>query len=123
MKLRPYGWRVLVEPIDLEADVGMSEYLKDVGFKIKAGLDANDDRRAKVALACGTLKRVGPNAFHKQDWGWDEVRNEPTVWYEPPKIGDKVWFGRHAGKLILDPEDGIEYMSLNDEDIQTQIED
>jgi len=122
MKLKPYGWRVYVAPIDLEEDLAMSEYLKNVGFKIKAGMDANDDRRAKVALSSGTLACIGPTAFHKEDWGWDEQKRCPTEFYDPPKVGDKVWFGKYAGKLVLDPEDNIEYMLLNDEDLQSQIE-
>lgn len=116
MKLKPTAWRVYVEPIDLEEDAMMSDYLKSIGLKIKAGLDANDDRRAKVALECGRIARVGPTAFKNKDWGYG------TEDFDPPKVGDKCWFGKYAGKLVLDPEDNIEYMLLNDEDIQSLIE-
>ena len=55
MKLRPLGWRVLVKPVTLEENEAVPEGLKALKFTIKAGLDINDERRAKVALEQGVV--------------------------------------------------------------------
>ena len=117
MKLRPLGWRVLVKPVTLEEDAAMPEFLKHSKFQIKAGLDINDERRAKVALEQGVIVAIGGNAFRNKEWGYD---GSPD-WVPPVSIGMKVWFGKYAGKLVPDPEDGVEYMLLLDEDLQCEI--
>lgn len=111
MKLKPLGWRVLVKPITLEEEAAVSDFMKAAGFKIKAGLDINDERRAKVALEQGIVVAIGPQAFKNKEWDFEV----------PVKIGDKVWFGKYAGKLVPDPEDNQEYMLLLDEDLQCLI--
>jgi|ERR1700682_1074353 len=111
MKLTPLGWRVLVKPITLEEEATVSEYMKKAGFTVKAGLDINDERRAKVALEQGVVVAIGPQAFQNKEWDFKV----------PVKVGDKVWFGKYAGKLVPDPEDGVEYMLLLDEDLQCII--
>jgi co-chaperonin GroES (HSP10) len=111
VKIKPLGWRVLVKPITLEEEASVSDHMKKLGFVIKAGADANDDRRAKVALEQGVVVAIGPQAFKNKEWDFEV----------PVKLGDKVWFGKYAGKLVPDPEDGIEYMLLLDEDLQCLI--
>ncbi len=119
MKLKPTAWRVYVLPIDFEEDAAMSEYMKAINFKIKAGMESTDERRAKVALTMGQIASVGPTAFKNKDWGWSGAE---FLYGDPPKVGDKVWFGKYAGTLVMDPIDKLEYMLLNDEDIQSVIE-
>jgi|ERR1017187_2187615 co-chaperonin GroES (HSP10) len=123
MSLNPLGWRVLVKPVTLEEDASMPEFLKTSKFLIKSGLDVNDERRAKVALEQGVVVSIGPTAFRDASWGWAKAAEEGGAWQMPVKVGDKVWFGKYAGKLIPDPTDGVEYMLLLDEDLQCQIGD
>ena len=121
MKLRPLGWRVLVKPITLEEEAALPDFLKNSKFIIKAGIDANADRRAKVALEQGVVVLIGPNAFKNKEWDWTHQKELSGEWKFPVMIGDKVWFGKYAGKLVPDPEDGVEYMLLLDEDLQCHI--
>jgi co-chaperonin GroES (HSP10) len=121
MKIRPLGWRVLVKPVTLEEDSAVSDYMKQAGFKIKAGLDVNDERRAKVALEQGIVVSIGPQAFRNKEWAWTQEREDNGSWLMPVTIGMKVWFGKYAGKLVPDPEDNVEYMLLLDEDLQCEI--
>ena len=121
MKLRPLGWRVLVKPITLEEEAALPDFLKNSKFIIKAGEDANADRRAKVALEQGVVVAIGPNAFKNKEWDWSEEKEKSGEWKFPLKVGDVIWFGKYAGKLIPDPEDKIEYFLLLDEDCQCVV--
>ncbi len=121
MKIKSLGWRVLVKPVTLEEDSAVPEFLKNSKFVIKAGMDINDERRAKVALEQGVVVDIGPQAFRNKEWGWNAQAEAEGLWIMPIKLGDKVWFGKYAGKLIPDPEDNQEYMLLLDEDLQCLI--
>ncbi len=121
MKIKSLGWRVLVKPITLEEEADVPEFLKNSKFVIKAGSDVNDERRAKVALEQGVVVDIGPQAFRNKEWGWNAQAEQEGLWSMPIKLGDKVWFGKYAGKLIPDPEDKQEYMLLLDEDLQCLI--
>ena len=94
--------RILVKQNKLEET--NKDYLKakQIGLVIP---DHEDNKRAQAGVDTGVVIAVGPTAF--KDFGVDP----------PIKVGDKVAFARFSGKVINDPEDGEDYVLLNDEDI------
>lgn len=117
MKLKPCGYKLYVKPIEMQEAIKVPETLQKMGLVISHG-SSSADQRAKMELDVGTLVAAGPLAWKHVDYGyglpeWDEA------W---PKIGDKVIFGKYAGKLVTDPFTGEEFMLLNDDDIQSKIE-
>ena len=94
--------RILVKQNKLEET--NKDYLKakSIGLVIP---DHEDNKRAQAGVDTGTVVAVGPTAY--KDFG-----------VSPPiKVGDNVAFARFSGKVINDPEDGEDYVLLNDEDI------
>lgn len=94
--------RVLVKQEKLE------ETDKDYKRAAAAGIiipDHEDSKRAQAGVDKGTIVGLGATAF--RDFNVDS----------PIKIGDVVAFARFSGKTITDPEDNLEYIALNDEDI------
>ena len=118
MRLKPLNWRVLVEPLP-EDGADVSETLASIGFQIKRGMSEDDIRRAVASDDIGIVAAIGPLAWQRQDLQGKLPQDKWEPWC---KVGDKVIFGRHAGKLKQDPEDGKWYMVINDEDIQAVIE-
>jgi co-chaperonin GroES (HSP10) len=83
---------------------------KDETFKRakQAGIffDLEEKNREQAAVDTGTVVKIGATAF--LDFKVSE---------SPITEGDYVVFAKHAGKTIVDPEDGQKYVALNDEDI------
>jgi co-chaperonin GroES (HSP10) len=113
MKFNPAGHRLLVKPIDIaeEEDIkGKHEALSKAGFIINK--PEGQARRDAMGTDEGTVVAIGPSAWKHPDYGygvWDE-------WKPWCKVGDKITFGRYAGKLK--EIDGIDYMIINDDDVQ-----
>src|SRR5476649_2796227 len=85
MKIKPLGWRVLVKPVTLEEDAALPEFLKNSKFLIKAGMDANEDRRAKVAMEQGVVVALGSTAFKDKMWGWTQAKEDSGEWVVPDR--------------------------------------
>lgn len=68
-------------------------------------------REEKAATSTGTVVDFGEAAWLDPIMG-----GEPWV-----NIGDKVVFARYAGKYVTDPDDGDEYVVINDDAIQARI--
>lgn len=100
MRIKPAGHRVLVKPDPLEE-------------KTKNGIIlAHDNKeRKEAAQATGTILAIGPTA-------WKDF-SDGTPWAE---VGDRIWFARHGGALIEDPDSGEKYRLLNDEEIAAVME-
>ncbi len=100
--ITPILHRILVKQNKLEET--NKDYLKAkaIGLVIP---DHEDKQRAQAGVDTGTVVAVGPTAF--KDFGVDP----------PIKVGDEVAFARFSGKVVTDPEDGENYVLLNDEDI------
>lgn len=100
--ITPNGHKVLVKPDETEK--------KSKGGIIFAGVD---ERLEKANMQVGMLVAYGKQA-------WRAFSNDFTglPWAE---VGDYVLWSRFAGKIIIDPVDGEEYMILNDEDIIARI--
>ena len=99
--LIPLGHRLLVKPEKLEDVDPMFAAAKRAGIQLME----SDARKEQIAVDTGTVVLIGSTAF--KDFGGEPWCN----------IGDKVAYTRYGGKLLKDPEDGIEYIILNDEDL------
>lgn len=79
---------------------------KEVEKKTESGIIIPDTttRKEQAATEEGTILALG-DTFGK-DFGADTL----------PKVGDKVYFAKYAGKFIKDDE-GKDLVLLNDEDI------
>ena len=97
--LSPVEYKILIEPEEVEQ--------KSAGGIVLAIATTEKEKMAQVR---GRLIAVGGNAF--EDW------NEPI-----PRVGDKVYYAKYAGKWIKDHRDGQEYLVVNDEDIVAKYED
>lgn len=91
----PLGDRVLVRP-----DIAME--------KSSGGISIPEDvqERAQLGATTGVLVEVGDDAFV---WSFDKTRH--WTGYKPV-AGDRVYFDRYAGKVILG-KDGVEYRLMD----------
>ena len=77
---KPFGSYVVVRPKDVEEKIG--------SFVIASSLS---DERRRGAMTEGTVVAIGPLAFK------DDMNPSGLAWY---KVGDRVIFVRHGGKII-----------------------
>ena len=98
-KLQPLGFRVLIKP-------------KDVEEMTAGGIIVVDETREaeRRTTQVGHIVAVGNTAWAAYDDG--------KPWAE---VGDKVVYVKYGGKLIKDPDTGVEYVLLNDEDVLLRI--
>lgn len=104
MSLKVLGDRVLILPKDLTREHSIE------GSNLKIALAYGDLENAhKMASQEGTIVDIGPEAWseYKQPWC---------------KVGDKVVFAQYAGKFVTDPESKINYIVINDIDVQVRVE-
>lgn len=92
------GNRVIVRPDPVQKKVGMIELVVD-------------ERKEKSECSTGTIVDYGPAA-----WLDPLMGGEPWV-----QKGDHVVYAKYAGKFITNPEDGEEYVVVNDDAIQVRI--
>jgi len=93
--------RVIIKPDDVET---VSE-----GGIIMGG--ANYERNEKAQCTTGTIVDFGPSAWL-----------DPIMGGVPPvERGDRVVYAKYAGKFITNPEDGEEYVVINDDAIQVKL--
>lgn len=98
----PVLHRIIVKQDKLEEKDQIFKRAKEAGLFV----DLSEKSREQAAVDTGTVVSIGPTAF--KDFGAEQ----------PPIIlQDSVVFAKHAGKIIVDPEDGETYIALNDEDI------
>lgn len=94
------GHRVLIKP-DLEEDV------TEGGIYIG---HADTYKRSQGATVTGTIVSIGKNA-------WLDFK-PGTPW---AKVGDRIYYAKYAGKEIRNLDGEIEYVIINDEDVQCII--
>ena len=92
---KPIGDRVLIRP--------------DIASKSSGSLTLPDEvvERAQLASSSGVIIEAGDDAF-----SWNSDRTRPFTG-EKPTSGDRVFFDKYAGKVILG-DDGVEYRLMDD---------
>jgi len=118
--LKPVGWRILVAPNKAEEGATIPAELEKLGFEVRQGMDADEIRRSTLSLEVGVVVKIGELAWMRQDM---QGNRKPEDWKPWAKVGDKIIFSRYSGKLVRNPEDGEYLLQMNDEDVQTIIED
>lgn len=93
--LVPLGFRVLIDPEDLEE-------VTEGGIVIPETIS----EKHKVVTQTGVIAAVGRTAWK----GFDDGK----PWAEK---GDRVLFAKYGAKRIKDPIDGKDYAICNDEDV------
>jgi co-chaperonin GroES (HSP10) len=117
MKLKAVAHRLLVKPDGLvEEELLNKEHskLKELNFAISK--PEGQYHREAQGTDTGIVVDVGPMAWKHSDYGYPSEDWKPWV-----KVGDRIVFGRYAGKLKEDPEDKVEYMIINDDDVQCLV--
>ena len=104
----PVTHRVVIKQLQLEATRAEYKRANAMGLIIP---ETEDKMRAQAGVDQGTIMSFGPTAFRDFE---TEV---------PFKVGDFVAFAKYSGKVITDPEDNVEYVVINDEDIIAVIKD
>jgi len=94
MALEPAGHRVMLKQDDINTKT-------DWGFEV-----VTNEKLERAAVDTGIVVAIGPNA-------WKLVPDE-TPW---AKVGDKVYFARHAGKVLEDLATKEKFLIINDEDV------
>ena len=89
------GYRVLVKPDNIET-------VTDSGIVLVV-----DEKVEAAAQQTGTLVGVGHTA-------WQSSTLPQLPW---ANIGDRVLFSKYAGRVIIDPVTGDDFLVMNDEDI------
>jgi len=70
-----------------------------------------DERREKAETTTGIIMDIGPAAWL-----------DPIMGGVPAcEIGDHVVYSKYSGKFVTDPEDGEEYVVINDDGIQARL--
>jgi co-chaperonin GroES (HSP10) len=101
MTVKAVGFRIIVKPDEIKKETASGIVL------------ALDERAEKGARITGTIVHIGEIAW---------AAYKPVSMYAGLQVGDKVFFAKYAGKLIIDPTDKAEYVVLNDEDIVAKYE-
>ena len=130
MKFKPVAHRLIVVPITLEEEVSIQELAPELAaknFVVRSGMEHKDSKYMKESLDRGKVVEIGWMCWKHSDYGYinwlPESVNRWLGWKPWCQIGDRVLFGKHAGKLEIDPVTEEEFMILNDEDIQVILED
>lgn len=95
--LKALAWRVLVKPDPIEEKTSTGIVL------------ALDEKLEKGARMTGVVMDIGPDVFPNS-----------SVMYGGLRVGDRIYFAKYAGKVVVDRDTKEEYIVLNDEDCVVQ---
>jgi co-chaperonin GroES (HSP10) len=96
--ITPKGNRIIVEQVKLEE-------VTESGIIIKRA----NEMAEQANINKGTILAISPDS-------WDD-------WSEPfAKVGDVIYFSKHAGKKIIDPVTEEEYLIMMDIDVLATID-
>jgi co-chaperonin GroES (HSP10) len=91
--LKAIAWRVLVKPDPIEEKTSGGIVL------------ALDEKLEKGARMTGVIVDIG-----------DDVFPNSLTEFAGLKVGDRIYFAKYAGKVVVDKNTKEEYIVLNDED-------
>jgi co-chaperonin GroES (HSP10) len=107
----------------------MALRIKAIGFRVHVKPDPVEEvtkggivlpknkRREQVEMSKGTVMEIGPLAWKNQLYGFGTEGWEPWC-----KVGDRVFYSKYAGKLLVDQEDeNNAIIVLNDDDVHCVI--
>lgn len=97
----PLGHRLLVKPEKIEDLDAAYASAKRAGIEIVG----TEKTREQAGVEKGVVIAMGTTAF--KDFGGEPWCN----------VGDVVGYTRYGGRFLKDPEDGEDYIILNDEDL------
>lgn len=100
--ITPTIHRIILKQEKLENTSADYKKAKAMGLVIP---DTEDKKRAEAGVDKGVVVAIGPTAY---------IAYATPV---PISVGDTVAFAKYSGKVIQDPDDGEDYVALNDEDI------
>lgn len=103
----PLGNRVIILPDETDKNEH-GEEVSEFGIIVKTAKEAEAYRDQ---TSTGTVVDFGPAA-----WLDPILGGEP--WCEK---GDRVLYAKYSGKFITNPEDGKEYVVVNDDAIQVRL--
>lgn len=95
--LGTFGHRILIKPDPVETTTASGIIV-----------ELNEEAYAN-ATTVGTVLEIGPEAFK----AFNRAAGTEQPWF---KVGDRIGFGRYAGKSIIDPKTKERYLVINDED-------
>jgi co-chaperonin GroES (HSP10) len=96
--LKVVGHRILILPDEIEKQT-------QSGILI-----VPNEKLERAAMDRGTIVGIGQNAWKAFDDG------EPWA-----SVGDKIYYARHSGRFVKDMDTDVEYVLINDEDVQVVI--
>lgn len=91
--LKAIAWRVIVKPDPIEEKTSTGIVL------------ALDEKLEKGARMSGIVVDIGPDVFAKSN-----------QYLGGMKLGDRIYFAKYAGKVVVDRHTKEEFIVLNDED-------
>lgn len=109
MNLQIKGHKILVKP-----EVVKEEEVSAGGIVIPKKSETVKMERRGVEK--GEVLAVGNTC-----WKGDNYNSNDPAWEPWCKVGDKIFFSRYSGKSLFDGD--VEYLILNDDDIQCVIKD
>lgn len=107
--IQPLGYRILVKPDKLEKEHQVE------GTDITLEIVHHDERLWENAQIKGTVLAVGEKAYKPFSRNYD---GQPWV-----RVGDRIFYARHAGKFIEDPVTEERLLLLNDDDVTAVMRD
>lgn len=96
------GFRIKVKPLKLEEIDNVYAQAKRAGIIMS---DHDDMKAQRKGVDQGTVLAIGPTAF--KDYG-----DSPWCF-----VGDTIVYAKYSGMVVKDPEDGEDYLIINDEDV------
>lgn len=98
----PTTHRIVVKQRNLTEISKEHKRMQELGWVIP---ETEDKKRAQAGVDQGTVIAFGPTVFVDFNTG------------NPVQVGDYIAFAKYSGKIVTDPDDGEEYVVINDEDV------
>jgi len=116
MKFKAPAHRIIVKLDDIEENQAIKkDFAKLAETKFEIVKPDGQMKRERLGTDTGVVVQIGPMA-------WKAIDGDKEGWTPWCKVGDRIVFGRYAGKLVEHPETGEEIYVINDEDVLLVME-